>query len=327
MNIRTVPLLIGLISTTLLADRVDFSNVPTKQKTMRISQLGLVVVNYQIVHQMSEYNEFRLSVDWKKEKDHSQLLFEGMSCALDTIYSTGNSIVVSHYGNRFDYEGHRYHTRYSYQRDKNSFVNDSSWSTDTWSPYVNRVKRLLKKDSVDAARKLVQERGTTPNCHLEQDSLFTALFAKAAHDKALAFWKEGRKSHAAEYSYDLFLNSPRLHYKEYDNASSEEYYLLPVLDTPKAYNRIAPTPANTEIINNLAFFLQDTEYAWISVELLRQVLHFDPHRTVALLNLGDAHAKLGQIQMAKRHYRDYIAGMEKKGLGHKIPKRIRGFKE
>lgn len=153
-----------------------------------------------------------------------------------------------------------------------------------------------------------------------------ALFAKAAHDTSLKLWREGRKKHAAEYSYDFFLNTPRFHDAEYAEPFSKEFYLLPVLETKNGYNRVAPTAANTEIINNLAFFLQDTEYAWISVDLLRQVLHFNPNRTVALLNIGDAHATLGQTKLAERHYVDYITAMKKKGLEHKIPKRIRGFK-
>lgn len=309
---------------SLFADRADFSQISPEQKAIQIPQLGLVIVNYRKIHQQGEYNEIELSVDWKKGKEHSQVLYEGMSCALDTIKGAGNSIIVSQYGNRFDYEGHRYHVRYTYKFDTNRFVEDSSWTTDTWAPYMNKVKHLLKKDSVSAARKLVQERGTSPNGHLDQDSLFTVLFAKAAHDKALKLWREGRKKHAAEYTYDFFLNTPRLHFRAYDKAFSEEWYLLHILET-NGYNRMAPTATNTEVINNLAFFLQDTEYAWISVELLQQVIHFYPKRAVAYLNLGDAHATLGQIKLAERCYTDYIALMKQAGKEHKIPKRIQAF--
>lgn len=314
-----------LLSTTLLADRADFSTIRPKQKAVRIAKLGLVIVNYRQMHQGGEYREIQLSVDWKKSGDYSQVLYEGMSCELDTIKSTGNSIIISQYGNRFSNEGHRYYTRYTYQINSNKFVEDSSWTTDIWAPYVKRVKSLLQKDSVVAARKLVEKRGTTPNGHREEDTLFTALFAKAAHDQTLKFWREGRKSHAAEYSFVFFRDTPLLHYTHYDEAFSEEYYLLPVLGDEKGYNRVAPTAANTEIINNLAFFMQDSEYAWISVELLRQVLHFYPKRTVALLNLGDAHTTLAQTKLAERYYLDYISAMQEKGLGHKIPKRIKQF--
>lgn len=159
---KTILCMLALL-TLLSADKADFSNVSPKQKMVRISQLGLVVVNYRKIQQMGEYSEILLSVDWKNSRDHSQVLYEGMSCAIDTIRSTGNSIIVSQYGNRYENEGHRYYTRYTYHTGKNCFVEDSSWTTDTWTPYVKKVKSLLKKGSVEEARKLVMERGTTPN--------------------------------------------------------------------------------------------------------------------------------------------------------------------
>lgn len=309
------------------ADQTDFSTVPVKKHRLSNTTLGEVTVQLKLAYLMHETYEAQLKVSWNKQTK-PQLLYEGMCGEITSITGKNNSIIVSSRGNRYDYETYRYHMRYTYNTHKNSFIEDSTWSTEEWTPYIAKVKRLLANGSLDKARKLVQDKGTSPNYgHTEQDSLFTFLFLKDAHDRALKAWRKGQKKQAVQICHDFFYNTPQLDFNTYSAGFSKEFYLLQILQSKKSYNKVQPTAKATEIINNIAFFMQDSEHAWLSVELLKQVLHFAPNRTAAYLNLGDAYATLGMRPKAERNYQAYIKRMTEQGKAHKIPKRIQAFKK
>ncbi len=76
------------------------------------------------------------------------------------------------------------------------------------------------------------------------------------------------------------------------------------------------------ILNNYAFFLEQTDNLFLSQEILENVLDLGPSRIVAHLNLGDVMWKLGALTQAEEHYGIYLEMMTDRDLTDQIPLRV-----
>ena len=81
----------------------------------------------------------------------------------------------------------------------------------------------------------------------------------------------------------------------------------------------------TEILNDLGFFLEEANRPAEAIPVLEKVVAFDPSRTPAYLNLGDAYLKSGDRTKAKANYAKYVDLMEKSEKGSKVPARVHEF--
>ncbi|MBN2037633.1 MAG: hypothetical protein JW768_12905 [Chitinispirillaceae bacterium] len=89
--------------------------------------------------------------------------------------------------------------------------------------------------------------------------------------------------------------------------------------------KMALSSSNMVVFNDIGFYLIEAKKFDEALLVLRSVIEFDPTRTVAWLNLGDAQQGLNKTMEAKQSYRNYIELMEKSGKAAKVPKRVREF--
>jgi tetratricopeptide (TPR) repeat protein len=82
------------------------------------------------------------------------------------------------------------------------------------------------------------------------------------------------------------------------------------------------TDKNISQYNDLGYFLQQAGKYTEAIILLDRVLKYNPTRTVAYFNLGDAYIGLNDTIKAKTAYRKYSELMKKDGKAVKIPKRV-----
>ncbi len=73
------------------------------------------------------------------------------------------------------------------------------------------------------------------------------------------------------------------------------------------------------ILNNYAFFLEQTDGLFLSQKILRKVLDLQPSRIVAHLNIADVLWKLGEFAEAEEHYSIYLEIMTEGDLALQIP--------
>ena len=73
------------------------------------------------------------------------------------------------------------------------------------------------------------------------------------------------------------------------------------------------------IINNYAYFLEQTDDFDKSLVVLRKVLDLKPQRMVAHLNIADVLWKFVQPAEAGEHYRNYVEMMIERELTNQIP--------
>lgn len=73
------------------------------------------------------------------------------------------------------------------------------------------------------------------------------------------------------------------------------------------------------ILNNYAFFLEQTDDLYLSQKILRKVLDLQPSLMVAHLNIADVLWKLGEFAEAEEHYSIYLEIMTEGDLALQIP--------
>lgn len=74
--------------------------------------------------------------------------------------------------------------------------------------------------------------------------------------------------------------------------------------------------------NDVAYYFEQGESYRGAISILNEVISVDPNRTVAYINLGDAHWGLQQFEQAKMDYSKYVSLMKEKGIESKIPERV-----
>lgn len=74
--------------------------------------------------------------------------------------------------------------------------------------------------------------------------------------------------------------------------------------------------------NDIAYYFEQAGYYQGAISILNEVISVDPNRTVAYINLGDAHWGLQQFEQAKTDYSKYVSLMKEKGIEGKIPERV-----
>jgi hypothetical protein len=87
------------------------------------------------------------------------------------------------------------------------------------------------------------------------------------------------------------------------------------------------TKKNIWIYNNIAYYLQKEKIDYYkkleSIYLLKEVIKFDPNRTVTYLNLADAYKEIEEENLSKQMYQRYIRLMKQQKRENKIPKRVK----
>ena len=73
------------------------------------------------------------------------------------------------------------------------------------------------------------------------------------------------------------------------------------------------------ILNNYAFFLEQTDALYLSQKILGKVLDLQPSRVIAHLNIADVLWKLGEYAEAEEHYSIYLEIMTEGNMTQEIP--------
>ncbi len=301
-----------------------------KQKTYKlttstIESLTIFIKEEHIMHSLSCL-EIRAIWKMRNESFSQVLLFGTFGGGVIRVDADSNGPILVSGGDRYQNEGFKKFTRFRYDTYKNEFYKAEVWHSDDWKPYVKKVDNYLSTGDFKSAIELVSKHGTTPNGgHSDLDSEFFLKFAKATHREALRAWKQRRKRTAALLVSNFLLKTPIRH--SMGNRPKDKYVIF-MLDPsnqgssePK-YNIMQINTKNHELINDLAFFLLESEYIHHSIGMLVQITRFAPNRAVAWLNLGDAYYKLKENRKVIDAYRHYFDIMEKRGKKNRIPKRV-----
>lgn len=297
---------------------------PTKE-SFHVDEVGTVIVEKKHINQHGDASCTKIHATWKqKGKSFSQLLLQEWGPGRE-VQGDKDGLVVITRGNRFAYDGFGIFERFRYDTKKNEFYSAELWESDDWKPYVAQVEQHLNRGEFSKALALVEQRGTTPNSgHSNLAAEFFFLFSKATHREAARAWKHGRKEAAASLVYKLLTLTPFV----CQPCDEKEYMVkIPVVDGQVVGGiRYAALPANKEthvIVNDLAFFLSESEHVAYAAPLLEEVVRLAQDRAVAWLNLGDTYAKLGQQEKAVEAYRTYSTLMGKEGKSDRVPQRVK----
>lgn len=256
----------------------------------------------------------------------SQTLAQGSSGRLLRVEADADGLLLVFGGNRFVPDGYELRQRMRYDSQQHRFYKAESWSRDDWAPYVAQVETLLVHGAFTQARELVARKGyMTAGGHISRDREFFLLFAEAVHREAMRAWKQKRGKQAADFVYWLISETPVRHGMA--SPPKDQYVVRMVTDDDRTdnwprYNVVEPAPENHALINDLAFFLSQSEHVALSLDLLEQVVRFSPERVVAWLNLGDARERTGDHSAARSAYRTYRDLMRERGESRKIPQRV-----
>ncbi len=81
------------------------------------------------------------------------------------------------------------------------------------------------------------------------------------------------------------------------------------------------------VLNDLGFFLEQSDQHRKAIEVLENVVKQAPSRTVAYLNLGDAYLGAKDSTKALKNYTLYISQMKENGKESRIPRRVLEFSD
>jgi len=127
------------------------------------------------------------------------------------------------------------------------------------------------------------------------------------------------------YDYESILKSYTNIKKIYNDLA--QFYLLSSSFNesviPDFRKKFPLSKNNLNDYNNIAYILSINGNQKTAIELLREILHKFPNRTVAYLNLADSYWAIGNQELAKENYKKYIELMkfQKKNLT-KIPEQV-----
>lgn len=79
---------------------------------------------------------------------------------------------------------------------------------------------------------------------------------------------------------------------------------------------------NIQLLNNRAYYLEQSGAYDEAISLLETIIEKFPNRTVAYINLGDAYWGLDSFNKAKGAYQMYVKRMQVNDKENKIPKRV-----
>jgi tetratricopeptide (TPR) repeat protein len=113
------------------------------------------------------------------------------------------------------------------------------------------------------------------------------------YNEALKLFKSENQVKAAETLYDFVVN-----------------------------NKVTLSSATVQILNDLAYFLEQTKNYNKAESILNEIIEMFPDRVVAYINLGDTYFGLKNTVKAKDAYLKYIDLMKKENKESKIPKRV-----
>ena len=153
-----------------------------------------------------------------------------------------------------------------------------------------------------------------PGNYYSSDEMISRLLI-SINRTALQEHNEGNDQGAVDLFMDLadFLYTLEEWYTAFDD--SLDY-------TESNYSNYMDLSDYVMIMNNYAFFLEQTDDLAKSLIVLRKVLDLDPSRMVAHLNIADVLWDLGETAEAEEHYMIYQDMMIDSELIHQIPLRV-----
>ncbi len=87
-------------------------------------------------------------------------------------------------------------------------------------------------------------------------------------------------------------------------------------------NEIPINKSNLTKYNDIAYYLEQFTAYKEAIYLLEKILEKHPSRTVAYINLGDAHLGNKNQEKAYLAYQTYVRLMKENGKESRIPKRV-----
>ena len=146
-------------------------------------------------------------------------------------------------------------------------------------------------------------------------------YPKEVEDKIVSISKDLIKKYMefkVKEEYDLLMSKIKKKDKFYKNTVSSLAYLV----ESEVWVYFPISNKNINMYNDLGFFFEQASDYKNSIILLQKIIEFEPTRTVAYINLGDAFFGNNNIDDAKQAYQRYLNLMEKSNKQKRIPKRV-----
>ena len=210
-------------------------------------------------------------VKWKiKGGNSNQQLLKNPYPYIDKVWADEDGLIISSIGNRYSPDGYNHHVRYRYSHEKNIFYEAEIWETDSWTDYINELNKLLKTGAFDRARKLVSEKGITPNGgHTFQDKKIFSKFVVAIAREAKRAAKLGYNNTPGDLVHSLF-SMPFQH--DISSSPSDLYILFKEHKGNKSsYNILDKNDENMSLIKVFSIYLENAGFKKCSASLLSQL--------------------------------------------------------
>ena len=186
------------------------------------------------------------------------------------------------------------------------------------------AEELLRRGEIRKARDLMRE--ILYGARTVNSKAWGAKFLRAAHERALAAYREGKAEEAYELMETVFQSSGGFVRVAPDDVDGERLVNPPgfILDErlyERDYVAHLPRAEYVEIAGDYGLFLEQAGGNVKDVRVLEQVVQMAPYREAARLALADAWWKHGEKEEAAREYREYIDLMAYKKQLDKVPPR------
>lgn len=335
MKLINILIFLLLQTSNAFADTNQSSKVsPTNQNTItfNLSDAGKINV---ISNQDECYCPLRdtsLIINWQVNgKEHTQQLINDGYPTISNIQGDDDGVIITNPGNRFDSDEFRYHVRYRFSKENNSFYEAETWTTDTWwNPYIKELDDHLKQGSFAKARALVLKHGTSRNAgHTYHDTEFFQKFLNAELREARRAWIEGRAETASQFMTALVDKIP--FYENSHSLDKDKAYFFP-MTSPEIlkltgnkrnfFNVLEATDKNHKLIRDLSFYLIEGGESTLALDLMTQASRLQPNHSEVWFLLGEAYQLQGNTEMAKDVYQHFYSIMRKQKKIAGVPSKI-----
>ncbi|MBN2718719.1 MAG: hypothetical protein JXX14_22930 [Deltaproteobacteria bacterium] len=308
------------------ADEIEFGDAAVKTDINLGTEDGLTVwIEHLREWESGDYSHTRVTAHWRTDtgREGAQALYKGISVGDIAVSRNGRRITLHMAGNRYQSEGLQMRIPFVWNGRTNAFVEQPATEYDPNEEMVLQLEKLLTAHRFVEARSLAARIGVSPNGgHTFQTERLFMLFLKAMHRKAMQLYRSENKAAAAALVHTLFAQPPVCDGQR--EHLDSQFYLDASRFSRWGENRcffhIAASPQNIQMINDCAFIMAQAALDLFALDLLTQVVHHAPERTVAWLNLADTEWHL-HMASARERYLKYIEMMTAKNRKSQIPKR------
>ncbi|MGM0460965.1 MAG: tetratricopeptide repeat protein [Fibrobacterota bacterium] len=320
-------LILSILVTVLFSDIFDSDTIsnPIVLRDTNVVLNGIdlpVRIEKKSQHMGGEHSYIQIKLFWE---DTSQVIYAELGSEVN-IESRSREILLIERGDRHSGATYNNHCLYTYNEVHSRFEMVREWNVNNWELYIDTLSGYLDRGDFESAHSISSKWGVSYNGNSDEAQRIFQLWVDAVHDSALILWRNGFRDDARETVLRLGV----VPFELWETYKADTCYTFPLFNRDAQVNVVRKNQRNTQIFNNLGFFLTESGHYKLAENLLLQVLMHDPERAVVYLNLGDLYGDHQEL-LEQGHpgywyfYHTYCDLMVEQGKQHRIPERLRQY--